>query len=227
MSLVVLENIQKEYIVGGNTTKVLRDITLSIEKNEFVALMGQSGSGKTTLMNIIGMLDTPTSGRYILNGNDISKVDDDTLSKLRNQFVGFIFQSFYLIPYSTVLENVLLPIYYSGKDLGKYTEKAKELLNKLGLFEKRNNKPNQLSGGQQQRVAIARALINDPEMILADEPTGQLDSDTAKNIMDYIVKLNEEGKTIILVTHDQSIASYAKRVMRIADGLLVDTSTNS
>ncbi|MGB9730422.1 MULTISPECIES: ABC transporter ATP-binding protein [Calditerrivibrio] len=222
MPLVKLENIKKEYIVGGNTTKVLKGITLSIEKGEFIALMGQSGSGKTTLMNIIGMLDTPTDGSYFLNGKDISKEDDNSLSRLRNQFVGFIFQSFYLIPYSTVLENVLLPIYYSGKDLAKYTGKAKDLLNQLGLYEKRNNKPNQLSGGQQQRVAIARALINDPEMILADEPTGQLDSETAKNIMDYISKLNDQGKTIILVTHDPATASYAKKIIKISDGLIIN-----
>ncbi len=221
MSLVILEDIHKEYTVGGNVSKVLRGISLSIEKGEFVALMGQSGSGKTTLMNIIGMLDTPTSGKYILDGKEISKESDDTLSKLRNQFVGFIFQSFYLIPYSTVLENVLLPIYYSGKDLNRYTEKAKDLLNQLGLYDKRNNKPNQLSGGQQQRVAIARALINDPEMILADEPTGQLDSETAKSIMEYITKLNDQGKTVIIVTHDPTIASYSKRLIKIADGVII------
>lgn len=183
--------------------------------------MGPSGSGKTTLMNIIGMLDTPTSGGYFLDGNDIAHEDDDTLSRLRNRFIGFIFQSFYLIPYSTVLENVLLPIYYSGKDLKHYAELAKELLKQVGLYDKRNNKPNQLSGGQQQRVAIARALINDPEIILADEPTGQLDSETAKGIMDYLSLLNNKGKTIILVTHDITTANYAKRIIKIADGIIV------
>ncbi|MCX8084621.1 MAG: ABC transporter ATP-binding protein [Calditerrivibrio sp.] len=221
MSLIKLVDICKDYVVGGNVVKVLKGISLEIDKGEFVSLMGQSGSGKTTLMNIIGMLDTPTSGSYYLDSKDISKSDDDTLSKLRNRFVGFVFQSFYLIPYSTVLENVLLPVYYSGKDLNRYMEKGKELLNRLGLYDKRNNKPDQLSGGQQQRVAIARALINDPEVILADEPTGQLDSETAKSIMEFLVQLNEEGKTIVLVTHDPVISSYSKRVIRIADGVIV------
>lgn len=221
MSLVKLENIEKIYKTGETSVRVLKNVSLSIEKGEFTALMGQSGSGKTTLMNIIGMLDTPTSGKYYLDGKDISKENDNSLSNLRNRFVGFIFQSFYLIPYSSVLENVLLPIYYSGKDLKYYTELAKNLLEQVGLYDKRNNKPNQLSGGQQQRVAIARALINEPEIILADEPTGQLDSDTAKGIMEYLTKLNQSGKTILLVTHDPATASYAKRIIKISDGEIV------
>ncbi|MCA1926904.1 MAG: ABC transporter ATP-binding protein [Calditerrivibrio sp.] len=221
MSLVKLENIEKTYETAGNYIRVLKNISLSIEKGDFTSLMGQSGSGKTTLMNIIGMLDSPTSGKYYLDGKDISKENDNSLSNLRNRFVGFIFQSFYLIPYSSVLENVLLPIYYSGKDLKQHTELAKNLLGQLGLYDKRNNKPNQLSGGQQQRVAIARALINEPEIILADEPTGQLDSETARDIMEYLTKLNQSGKTILLVTHDHATASYAKKIIKIADGEIV------
>lgn len=221
MSLVRLENIEKTYEIAGNTFRVLKNISLSIEKGEFTALMGQSGSGKTTLMNIIGMLDTPTSGKYYLDGKDISKENDNSLSNLRNRFVGFIFQSFYLIPYSSVLENVLLPIYYSGKDLKYYTELAKNLLEQVGLYDKRNNKPNQLSGGQQQRVAIARALINEPEIILADEPTGQLDSETSKSIMEYLTKLNQSGKTILIVTHDNTTASYSKKIVKIVDGEII------
>jgi putative bacteriocin export ABC transporter (lactococcin 972 group) len=216
--LIRLEGVKKVYQHFGIKTEVLKGISLTVMKGEFVAIMGVSGSGKTTLMNIIGCLDTPTEGKYFLEGKDISKLDDDQLSQIRNRYIGFIFQNFYLIPYLTALENVLVPTIYSEKPPKNPEEKAVTLLKKVGLGERLKHKPNQLSGGQQQRVAIARALINDPHLILADEPTGALDTKTAKEIMEIFKSLHKEGKTIIIVTHDPNVAKQAQRIIKIEDG---------
>lgn len=219
--LCLMENITKTYKIGEENVEVLTNINLSIERGEFVAIMGASGSGKTTLMNIIGCLDVPTSGRYMLADREVSNLTDDELSVIRNEHIGFVFQNFYLLPYATVLENVLLPTLYVEKDKDNFQKRASEILRLVGLQERAKFRPNQLSGGQQQRVAIARALINDPEMILCDEPTGQLDSKTAAEIIDLLKKMNEQGKTLIIVTHDQNIASHAKRIIQIKDGAIV------
>ncbi len=216
--IIRLENTTKIYQTAGIKTYALRGINLAVYEGEFLSIMGASGSGKTTLMNIIGCLDTPTSGKYYLLGNDVSKMDDDQLSQLRNEYIGFVFQQFFLIPYLTALENILVPVVYSKKSFSQKEKEAEEILKMLGIEDKKNNKPSQLSGGQQQRVAIGRALINDPDLILADEPTGALDSKTAKEIMEIFVDLNKKGKTIILITHDPTIASYAHRVIKISDG---------
>jgi putative ABC transport system ATP-binding protein len=215
-----MENIKKTYRMGDLEIEVLRSVNLSIEKGEFVAIMGTSGSGKTTLMNIIGCLDVPTSGRYMLADREVSNLTDDELSEIRNEHIGFVFQNFYLLPYATVLENVLLPsLYFKGRR--DSTERlVTDLLVLVGLEERAKFRPNQLSGGEQQRVAIARALINEPELLLADEPTGQLDSKTAKEIMGIISRMNEQGKTVILITHDSAIAAYAKRLIQIKDGII-------
>jgi putative ABC transport system ATP-binding protein len=221
-----LEDIKKTYRTGEIEVEVLKGINLEIKRGEFVAIMGTSGSGKTTLLNIIGCLDRPTSGRYLLAGREVfggesnsSGLDDNELSEVRNKHIGFIFQNFYLLPYATVLENVLLPALYSDSRVNK--TKAMEILRLVGLSERAKFKPNQLSGGQQQRVAIARALINEPELILADEPTGQLDSNTAREIMELLKELNKKGKTIILVTHDNNIAGYAEKIIHMKDGRIV------
>ena len=216
--IIRLENITKVYQTAGIKTEALRGIDLVVYEGEFISIMGASGSGKTTLMNIMGCLDTPTSGKYYLLGNDVSKLDDDHLSEIRNEYIGFVFQQFFLIPYLTALENILVPVVYSKKSFSQKEVEAEKILKMLGLEDKKNNKPSQLSGGQQQRVAIGRALINDPQLILADEPTGALDSKTAKEIMDIFVDLNKKGKTIILITHDPNIASYAHRIIKISDG---------
>jgi putative ABC transport system ATP-binding protein len=215
-----MENIRKTYRMGDLEIEVLRSVNLSIEKGEFVAIMGTSGSGKTTLMNIIGCLDVPTSGRYMLAEREVSNLTDDELSEIRNEHIGFVFQNFYLLPYATVLENILLPtLYFKGRR--DSTERlVTDLLGLVGLEERAKFRPNQLSGGEQQRVAIARALINEPELLLADEPTGQLDSKTAKEIMGIISRMNEQGKTVILITHDSAIAAYAKRLIQIKDGII-------
>lgn len=220
MPLCLMENIKKTYRMGDLEIEVLRSVNLSIEKGEFVAIMGTSGSGKTTLMNIIGCLDVPTSGRYMLANREVSNLTDDELSEIRNEHIGFVFQNFYLLPYATVLENVLLPtLYFKGRR--DSTERlVTALLGLVGLQERAKFRPNQLSGGEQQRVAIARALINEPELLLADEPTGQLDSKTAKEIMGIISRMNEQGKTVILITHDSAIAAYAKRLIQIKDGII-------
>lgn len=217
-----MEQIRKTYVIGTDTVEVLRGIDLSIAAGEFVAIMGTSGSGKTTLMNLIGCLDVPTSGRYVLAGREISNLNDDELSVIRNEHIGFVFQNFYLLPYATVIENVLLPtIYVEGGPAERSEEHAMELLRLVGLEERARFRPNQLSGGQQQRVAIARALVNDPEILLADEPTGQLDSKTAAEIMGLLRRMHENGRTVIVVTHDQQIASHAQRTIRISDGVVV------
>jgi len=223
MALCVLENISKTYRLGENVVHVLKGVTLAIEPGEFVAIMGSSGSGKTTLMNILGCLDTPTSGRYRLGDREVSALQDDELSTIRNGHIGFVFQNFSLLSYITVLENVLLPTVYSPKRPDGHRERAMELLDLVGLQGKAPFRPNQLSGGQQQRVAIARAIINDPELLLADEPTGQLDSATSREIMGIFSDLNARGKTVVIVTHDPSIAGFARRTIRIEDGRIVNT----
>ena len=217
-----MENIKKTYRMGDLDVEVLKGVNLSIEKGEFVAIMGASGSGKTTLMNIIGCLDVPTSGRYILAEKEVSHLNDDELSTIRNEHIGFIFQNFYLLPYATVLENVLLPTLYIEKRKDNVGKNAVELLRLVGLEERMKFKPNQLSGGEQQRVAIARALVNEPDLLLSDEPTGQLDSKTAKEIMNLISKMNEQGKSVIVITHDPNVAVYAKRTIQIKDGIIYE-----
>ncbi len=217
-----MENIKKTYRMGDLDVEVLKGINLRIEKGEFVAIMGTSGSGKTTLMNIVGCLDVPTSGRYILAEKEVSHLNDDELSTIRNEHIGFIFQNFYLLPYATVLENVLLPTLYIEKRKDNVKKNAVELLRLVGLEERMKFKPNQLSGGEQQRVAIARALVNEPDLLLSDEPTGQLDSKTAKEIMNLLSKMNEQGKTVIVITHDPNVAAYAKRTIQIRDGIIYE-----
>lgn len=220
MPLCLMEDIRKTYRMGDLKIEVLKGIYLKIEKGEFIAIMGTSGSGKTTLMNIIGCLDIPTSGRYMLTDREVSNLTDDELSEIRNKHIGFVFQTFYLLPYATVLENVLLPTLYVGRQKDNADKHAMDLIKLVGLEGRARFKPNQLSGGEQQRVAIARAVINEPELLLADEPTGQLDSKTATEIMSLLVKMNEQGKTVILVTHDLHIAEYAKRIIYIKDGII-------
>jgi ABC-type lipoprotein export system ATPase subunit len=208
--------------MGDDAVEVLKGIDLEIIPGEFAAIMGTSGSGKSTLMNLIGCLDVPTSGRYLLAGREVLGLQDDDLSVLRNAHIGFVFQNFYLLPYATVLENVLLPTLYREKAMDGARERAVELLRLIGLEARMRFRPNRLSGGEQQRVAICRALMNDPELLLADEPTGQLDSKTAAEIMNLLAKMNERGKTVIVVTHDPAIAASAKRIIRIKDGVIVD-----
>jgi len=221
MPLCLMENVKKSYKMDSQTIEVLRGINLSIEQGEFVAIMGTSGSGKTTLMNLLGCLDVPSAGRYVLADRDITNLSDDELSKIRNEYIGFIFQSFYLIPYATVIENVLLPTLYMDRHKDGSQKKALELLRMVGLQDRTRFKPAQLSGGEQQRVAIARAMINNPEILLADEPTGQLDSKTATEIMSLLVSMNKNGKTVLVVTHDPGIAGYASRVIQIKDGIII------
>jgi putative ABC transport system ATP-binding protein len=220
MPLCLLDNVTKTYRIGDIAVEVLKGIHLSMEKGEFAAIMGTSGSGKTTLLNILGCLDVPTSGRYILADREVSNLTDDQLSEIRNEHIGFVFQNFYLLPYATVLENVLLPTLYVGRHKDRAGEKALDILKIVGLEGRTKFKSNQLSGGEQQRVAIARALVNEPELLLADEPTGQLDSKTAIEIMSLLKQMNEQGTTVILITHDSSIASYAQRIIQIKDGII-------
>ncbi len=216
--IISLNSIEKSYIMGDETIYALREITLKIYQNEYVAFMGPSGSGKTTLMNILGCLDTPTSGTYILNGNLVSEMEDKELARVRNKEIGFIFQSFNLLPKLTALENVALPLVYAGISLKERLERAKQALVNVGLEHRLYHKPNEVSGGQRQRIAIARALVNHPSILLADEPTGNLDSKTSHEIMALFEELNQKGNTIILVTHEEDIANYAKRIIRLRDG---------
>ena len=219
MSTVIqLDNLVRNFKLGAEEVKVLRGITLSIERNDFVALMGPSGSGKSTLMNLIGCLDTPTSGHYYLNGLDVSEMNDNQLADVRNKEIGFVFQSFNLLPRSTALENVALPLVYAGYSATDRIRMSTETLESVGLGDRMRHRPNQLSGGQRQRVAVARALVNKPSIILADEPTGNLDSKTSLEIMDLLKDIHEKGNTVILVTHEEDIAKYAHRVIRLIDG---------
>lgn len=216
--ILTMQDIVKEYIVGGEVSTVLKGIDLTVEKGEFLAVLGPSGSGKSTLMNIIGCLDVPTRGEYILHGKAIKDEDEKALAIIRNKEIGFIFQSFFLMQRQTALENVKMPLIYAGMSEKKQNERAREMLEKVGLGDKLDYYPNQLSGGQQQRVAIARAMANDPAILLADEPTGALDQKTGKQVMELFHELNEDGRTIIMITHDAKIASHAKRIVRILDG---------
>ena len=217
-SIIHLEGIRKSYFMGKQVLEVLKNISLEIYKNEYVALMGPSGSGKSTLMNILGCLDTPTAGKYILNGQDVSKMEDNALAEIRNKEIGFVFQQFNLLPRLTALENVALPLIYAGMSKRQRTEKANHVLALVNLTDRSSHKPNELSGGQSQRVAIARALVNDPAIILADEPTGNLDTKTSYEILDIFERINGAGNTVVLVTHEEDIAKRARRVIRLRDG---------
>ncbi len=219
--IIKLVNITKDFGVGDILTHVLKGISLSVTQGDFIAITGPSGSGKSTLMNMMGLLDTPTTGDYVLNGTDTTNFSEDELSRLRNREIGFVFQSFNLLPRSSTLENVILPSIYAGTGRGERNLRAKDLLTQLGLGERLNNRPNQLSGGQQQRVAIARALMNNPALILADEPTGNLDTKSGEDVMKILADLNHEGKTIVLITHEANIARKAQKIIKIVDGKIV------
>ncbi len=219
-SVIHLEDLRKSYYLGKQELPVLKGINMDINKNEFVALMGPSGSGKSTLMNILGCLDTLTDGKYVLNGNDVSKMNDNDLAEIRNKEIGFVFQQFNLLPRLSALENVALPLIYAGVPKKERNERAMEMLTKVNLDDRSHHKSNELSGGQIQRVAIARALVNNPSIILADEPTGNLDSKTSVEIMNLISDIHQLGNTVILVTHEEDIARYAKRVIRLRDGMV-------
>lgn len=219
--MIELKDVYKLYHMGDNVVRALDGINLNIDKGEFVAIVGQSGSGKSTCMNIIGCLDVPTSGTYKLNGIDVSTMNDNMQAVIRNKFLGFIFQQYNLIPKLNVVENVELPLLYSGMDAFQRRKAAIKALERVGLTDKAKNRPSQLSGGQQQRVSIARALAGDPSVILADEPTGALDSRTGREVLAFLQELNRDGRTIVLITHDNSIAVKAKRIVRLADGKIV------
>lgn len=219
-SIIHLDTIHKSYFMGKQEIPVLKRISLDIVKNEYVALMGPSGSGKSTLMNILGCLDSPTSGQYILNGQDVSKMEDNALANVRGNEIGFVFQQFNLLPRLTALENVALPLVYAGVSKKIRNEKAMQVLEMVSLTDRSHHKPNELSGGQCQRVAIARALVNDPAIILADEPTGNLDSKTSDEIMEIFGNIHKQGNTVILVTHEEDIANHARRIIRLKDGVI-------
>jgi putative ABC transport system ATP-binding protein len=225
--VIGLKGISREFNLGDETIYALKGIDLTIYKNEYVALMGPSGSGKSTLMNIIGCLDTPTAGQYFLSGNDVSKAHDDELAAIRNKQIGFIFQTFNLIPRLTTLENVAMPLIYAGWGKKERTERAMEVLNQVGLGDRVKHKPNELSGGQRQRVAVARALVNNPSLILADEPTGNLDSKTSYEIMKLFEIIHANGNTLIVVTHEEDIASFTHRIVRMRDGLIESDKENT
>src|SRR6185295_13526570 len=219
-NIIHLEQIRKSYFMGKQELNVLKGIDLDINKNEYVALMGPSGSGKSTLMNILGCLDSPTAGTYILNGSDVSKMSDNDLADVRNKEIGFVFQQFNLLPRLTALENVALPLVYAGMTKKQRNEKAMHVLSMVNLTDRSHHKPNELSGGQSQRVAIARALVNDPSIILADEPTGNLDTKTSYEIMGIFGEIHRNGNTVVLVTHEEDIAGHAHRVVRLRDGVI-------
>ena len=221
-----LENIVKDFHMGDIVVNALRGVSLTVKKNEFVALMGPSGSGKSTLMNIIGCLDTPTSGRYFINGKDVSNISDDALADIRNNEIGFIFQTFNLLPRSTALENVMLQQIYAGVPKSERIKNAKETLAKVGLADRMEHHPSELSGGQKQRVATARALINNPSIILADEPTGALDTKTSLEIMKLLEEIHDAGNTVIIITHEEDIALHAHRIIRLVDGQIVSDEPN-
>jgi putative ABC transport system ATP-binding protein len=216
--VIQLKDIHRSYKMGEEVIQALAGVSLDIHKNDYVAIMGPSGSGKSTLMNILGCLDTPSSGDYLLNGTNVSQMDDSALAAVRNKEIGFVFQTFNLLPRSTALENVALPLIYAGKGRGERMRTAEVVLGQVGLADRMHHKPNELSGGQRQRVAVARALVNQPSIILADEPTGNLDSKTSYEIMGLFAELHRQGQTIILVTHEEDIAQYAHRIIRLRDG---------
>ncbi len=220
MSLIRIKNLARRYVMGTETVHALREVSLEIERGEYVAIMGPSGSGKSTLMNMIGCLDTPTSGSYELNGQDVSHMDDNQLAEIRNGEIGFVFQTFNLLARSTALRNVELPMIYAGLPAEERRGKALHALAQVGLADRVQHKPNELSGGQRQRVAVARALVNDPSILLADEPTGNLDSKTGVEIMALFEELAQKGNTIIVVTHEESVARHARRIIRLLDGLI-------
>ncbi|TDX00422.1 ABC transporter ATP-binding protein [Dinghuibacter silviterrae] len=218
--IIHLQSLSKSYYLGKQELPVLKGIDLDIQKNEYVALMGPSGSGKSTLMNILGCLDSPTSGKYVLNGHDVSQMPDDDLANVRNREIGFVFQQFNLMAGRTAAENVALPLVYAGVSRKERNERAMTMLERVGLADRSHHKPNELSGGQCQRVAIARALINDPAMILADEPTGNLDTKTSVEIMEIFTRIHSQGNTVVLVTHEEDIAGFAHRIVRLRDGVI-------
>jgi putative ABC transport system ATP-binding protein len=225
--IIRLENIVKNYKVGTVIVEALRSVSLVIRKNEFVAIMGPSGSGKSTLMNVLGCLDTATSGSYFLNGEDVSKMDDNSLAEIRNRQIGFVFQTFNLLPRSTALENVMLPLIYAGITKVKRIEQASRVLEEVKLTDRITHKPNELSGGQRQRVAIARALVNNPAIILADEPTGNLDSKTSVEILGLLEEIHRMGNTVIVVTHEEDIAKHCHRIIRLMDGEIASDTLNT
>ncbi|TBO40844.1 ABC transporter ATP-binding protein [Pedobacter kyonggii] len=225
--LITIKEIGRKYVIGSEVIHALKSVSLDINKGEFVALMGPSGSGKSTLMNILGCLDTPTSGTYVLNGTNVSHMTDDALAEVRNQEIGFVFQTFNLLPRSTSLDNVALPLIYAGTSKKDRDARAAKALENVGLGNRMDHKPNELSGGQRQRVAVARALINNPSIILADEPTGNLDTKTSIEIMGLLEEIHSKGNTIILVTHEEDIAQHAHRIVRMRDGLIENDYLNT
>lgn len=224
--IILIKHIRKTYKIGDEIIEALKDVSLRIFKNEYVALMGPSGSGKSTLMNMLGCLDSPSSGEYILNNLSVAKMSDNELAEVRNKEIGFVFQTFNLLPRATTLDNVALPLVYAGFGKAERDKRAREVLESVGLGDRMNHKPNELSGGQRQRVAIARALVNSPAIILADEPTGNLDSKTSVEIMGLFEEIHKKGNTIILVTHEEDIALHAHRIVRLKDGLVESDTPN-
>jgi putative ABC transport system ATP-binding protein len=227
MNIIETRQIAKRYVMGTEVVDALKSISISVQKGEYVAFMGPSGSGKSTLMNIVGCLDSPTSGQYILNDQDVSSMGENELAEVRNKEIGFVFQTFNLLPRQTSLENVALPLIYAGYSKADRTEKAMQALQSVGLEKRAGHRPNELSGGQRQRVAVARALVNDPSILLADEPTGNLDTKTSYEIMDLFDQIHSKGNTVIMVTHEEDIAEYAHRIIRLRDGLMETDRANT